>query len=342
MKTYFYPVDSISDTSYAYPVARLRTLEARALGPEQYERMIGASDEADIMRILEISGYENTRRDPDEEYGQFIHRNLVHAIDAAQGYLSRRDRWFADYFRADIDAINLKEKAKAYMAGQEEGAYIEGGVMPPELLKQTAPDKCSDEFPEPYGSMWKDFLSIYSSEEAGGYRTVSVFFDNRKMKYLRHLAERTGSGFIKEFTSVRADCLNIEIFFRIKGMNEEEQAAGFFADSGQVPADRLKNAVRVSHIPSEIWAPSPYLAYVLRIESEIKEGRESRMQIVETETARIISDYLSNAKYIVFGPEVICSYYFRIRRELMNVKTILLGRSNAIDSETVQKRLVLV
>jgi len=335
MKTYFYPVECISDTAYSYAVARLRTLEARSLMPEDYDRMLQCADEADVLRILDVHGYEKTRRSADESYDQLIHSNLVHALVFIEGLLPEKHRWFSEYFRADIDAINLKRKAKAVIAGQDENPeYIDGGTADTALLAELSPEECGEKLPVPWRAVWNRFYALYSAGELTDYRETSVLFDSGKMGRLKQLAERMGSGFIREFTGVRIDCLNIGIFFRTRG--DEDAGCRYFAGGGNITPEELEYSMQSSGPGLEIWASTPYLPYIRRIEEE---GRKT--QAIERETTRIMSDYLSNAKYVTFGPEVICTYYFRVRRELMNIKTVLMGRGSAVDGETVRKRLVV-
>ena len=336
MKAYFYPVNVISDTAYSYPVARLRVLEAKSISPDDYDRMLLGEDEADMLRVLEKAGYEKTQREKNESYGEFIHSSIINILNFIEELLPRKDKWFAQYFRTDIDSINLKAKAKALIAGQEEVACLEGGVMNAVVLQQMPSEDCAEKLPEPYNKMWNDFYSLFVSSELTDYRETSILFDNRKINRLQNLAKRMGSEFIKGFTGIRADCLNIEVFFRMRG---REDAVDYFTEGGFVPSDRLKHAVRSSINASEVWAPTPYLPYIRRIEEDIKD--QQKRQILDRETARIKSDYLSNAKYVVFGPEVLCAYYFRVKKELMNIKTILLGRNNSIERETIKQRLVL-
>ncbi|MFC1479213.1 V-type ATPase subunit [Planctomycetota bacterium] len=336
MRTYFYPVNFISDTAYSYPVARLRALEARSISSEDYERMLHGEDEADMLRVLEKAGYENTQREKNESYGEFIHRSTAGILDFIEELLPEKHKWFAEYFRTDIDSINLKAKAKALIAGQEEIAYIEGGVMDSGMLREISPEECAEKLPKPYNTIWNEFYSLYSSGELKDYREASVLFDNRKTKHLQNLAKRMGSEFIEGFTCVRTDCLNIEVFFRMRG---HEEAARYFAEGGLVPLDRLENTIGSSANALDVYAPTPYLPYIRRIEEDFKDPL--KMQVLDRETARIKYDYLSSAKYVVFGPEVICAYYFRIKNELMNMKTIFLGRNNNIDREIIKEGLII-
>jgi len=337
VKTHFYPVAFISDTAYAYAVARLRVLESRRLRLRDYERLLAAEDEADVRRILENAGYTYV---PGEGADAFSERNNAALLEETTALLPAKHRWFAQYFRADADTINCKEKAKAAAAGrgEEEASFTAGGSIDPAMLAALSPEECAERLPSPYAEAWRRLLLLLEEERAPGARRTAILFDNAKLSHLLLLARRIGSRFLVNFTRLRIDCLNIETCYRMRESPPDTRPASPFCAGGFLDRDTLR-ALEAGEAPAEgILASSAYLPYVRRIEES--RGSPEFFLAVEREIGRIRLDFLRNALYIPFGAEVLCAHYFRVKNELRNIKTIIAGRAAGMETGLIRERIL--
>ncbi|MFH1707577.1 MAG: V-type ATPase subunit [Planctomycetota bacterium] len=332
------PIDFTGQVDYAAAAGRIAALETRFLATADLERLLAAPDEADMYRILELAGY----RVPADISGGFeavVQAFGTDLLALAESLFPDRDRWIAAYFRADVDFLNLKEKAKHERAATAAAPGFEpGGTFDPRLLAAGTLAEVLVDLPADCRRACEDYLAVRATGLLDHYRLIDAFFDGRKAGLLLRLAERTGSATFMEYTRARIDAVNIATVFRMSRRKEAEPGA-FLLDGGFVEAGRLAAAPAGGETDgAAVFAGTPYAAVAARIGEALRAG--AGLQVVERETAAIAARALDRVWYSPHGPAVVLAHFVKRTAELFNIKRVLFARRRGLDFNAVREHLI--
>lgn len=327
----------MDDGRYTYAVARIRALETKLFDRPQIERLL-AEDSQGMLRLLKESDYAESFSEVGDPHD--FEPALTRELDKVLSLLTKLspDRELIDLFRLRYDYHNLKILLKAkYLDESGDGALMDLGMSGLASLKSMVQEGKYLGLIEPLKECFPGAVAAYERESDP--REINLAVDRAMWEHFLRIADKYHCAFLKGLFQCTIDLINIKILLRIKGFESEKKVLernlipggilekGFFLQSYDEPWDAFLTQMAVT----------PY-EYILT--EGLKSWPEDK-SFTQFEIAcdRYIFRYLEKAKYVVFGIEPLIAYLVYKENEIKLIRTMMVGKLNGIDRETLEARL---
>lgn len=325
----------MSQTSYAYAVARIRALENRLLSRDKIERMVDAPAAADVLKMLSEQefGAEVDLADP-RDYERMLHKELALAYQIIRSITP--DQEATDLFLLKYDIHNLKVLLKARYLEEDPSLLLsDNGTIPVDTLKNAASSKDYRWLP----SFMKEALD--GLENALSLKVdpqkIDTALDNAYYDFIASVKMR--APFLTKFFTMQVDLINLRSLLRVKMMGESFD----FLHSRLLPGGALESsffARAVEESYEQLIDRTAYGAYAKAttegIEALIKTGR---LTVFERLMDNMLLAYARSSKSNPFGIEAIVGYLLAKEYEIKLVRLILVAKINQLTAERIRERL---
>ena len=165
---------------------------------------------------------------------------------------------------------------------------------------------------------------------------IDFIMDKTYFRSLKELARQLDVTGITEFVTEKIDLFNISVFFQSRAAGSPDgYFAKAFSDQGSYPLNVWQ--MYIGGGPGEAEKFPLWRSY-----QPMWEASESRQQLFE-ELDVLIDNYLIEktkaCKFISFGIEPICAYFFNKFMEIKNVRILLTGKKNNYSSYEIRRRM---
>jgi len=165
---------------------------------------------------------------------------------------------------------------------------------------------------------------------------IDFIMDKTYFRSLKKLARQLDVTGITEFVTEKIDLFNISVFFQSRAAGSPDgYFAKAFSDQGSYPLNVWQ--MYIGGGPGEAEKFPLWRSY-----QPMWEASESRQQLFE-ELDVLIDNYLIEktkaCKFLSFGIEPICAYFFNKFMEIKNVRILLTGKKNSYSSYEIRRRM---
>jgi V/A-type H+-transporting ATPase subunit C len=316
------------DPRYAFAIGRVRSREARMLNRQQFDRLLEARNESQMLSNLADTVYSETRAED-------IDAMLARAAAEEEAFFYRylEDETILDFFKASDQASNLKfSLRRKYGADVEDSLFISDAspsmnALAAYLEGEAAiiPDWMRD-------SLGK---AVAANIENLDPSSIDLIVDAALIEH-QH-AVSGGYSFLEKLLSLRVDFTNLLTFLRIKVAGEEgDEFSRYFLPYGSVPILRFKAWTDPGwdSLPREIKK----IEIFKKFEDGIKELPDSFL-LLERETKEEELSYFLSARRLVFGYEPLVGYSLLKREERRNIQKVAAGIRYGLEKETIRKSI---
>ena len=239
-----------------------------------------------------------------EDFFSFLGNELKTTYDLIEKLLKNSS--LSIILRLKYETYNLKLLLKKEIDSSVSTAFSDLGAIPPSLLKDAIQNKAFLQIPFYFRETVKKGLALFQANRAGD---VEQFLEKETWEIILKTAQETKNLFLEDFLKMQIDFLNIKNFPDIF-----------------IPGGRLKKEIfkqDITNIEKRVVFFYPKFDFA---------NPEKSMD-------NLLTNYLKKAKTYSFGVEPLIAYLFAKEEELKNIKLILLGKLNNIDSSILKENL---
>lgn len=328
--------NQIRDVDYLAISARIRAMETRLLTDERLEKILASNSKDERDKILAECGYPPLDpAHPDEMDAALAAERAATLEDIFQGAPDSR---YVDIFTLKYDYHNVKAILKAAEKGiSPEPFFLRGGRFTPEELKE-AIDK------DDYSSLTHTIAqAIPETREVLQITRDPMLADTVLDRYtfmdMLDEAQSVGSSFLEGYVRLQMDAYNLRSVVRTLRMGKPpEFLQTVLVEGGMVGPDELfAVASNKGSGLAEIYHPT--LLAVAAGEGAAVIDNNGAL----TDFERLVDDgvmsYLSAARLVPFGEEVLIAYLSARETEYQNLRIVLLGKAAGLSPETIKSRI---
>ena len=152
-------------------------------------------------------------------------------------------------------------------------------------------------------------------------------------------SKNISSDFLTKYIQILIDVFNVKTLFRIKNLNLNRALFDDVIVSGGNIA--LSNLKMIFSEPKENILNRFSMTNMYKY---VKEGLENYvnnddLNILDKELDDYLMEYLKNAKIITTGLAPIIGYINAKENEIKNIRIVLVGKINNVDSDSIKRRL---
>jgi V/A-type H+-transporting ATPase subunit C len=333
---YITPGSFKQDVRFACAVGMVRVLETTLLSKSILARLLDASDEEELFKILSDTDYEQHVTGPEDihEFEDFLAKELVRVLGVLR-WMSP-DSWWIDLFCRRYDFHNLKIIFKARQLEEDPAsALIPTGLVDLNMLQEAVKEKEYDKLPI---ELKNAALRIESHLEKGAnIQAVDIMADHALYAYLYQETKR--DIFLGGLIRIYCDLINIKTFLRIRNIGG---SLALLRESllpvGELDEKRFIGAFDLNLEEfSLLLSSTSYAEVVTRAVGDFI--KEKTFSTLEKLSDNFVLEYLSQSRAVVFGKEPLVSYLLLKENEIKILRILLVGKLNHLPAVVIKERL---
>ena len=239
-----------------------------------------------------------------EDFFSFLGNELKTTYDLIEKLLKNSS--LSIILRLKYETYNLKLLLKKEIDSSISTAFSDLGAIPPSLLKDAIQNKAFLQIPSYFREIARKSFALFQANRVGD---VEQFLEKETWEIILKTAQETKNLFLEDFLKMQIDFLNIKNFPDI------------FIPGGRIKKEIFKQDI--TNIEKKVVFFYPKFDFA---------NPEKSMD-------NLLTNYLKKAKTYSFGVEPLIAYLFAKEEELKNIKLILLGKLNNIDSSILKENL---
>jgi V/A-type H+/Na+-transporting ATPase subunit C len=326
------------DTQYAYAVARIRSVERHLLDKGKLERMLEAKSAEEAVKVLVEANYGTSAAELSNplDYERLLkeeHRKVFRLLKE----ISPKPELF-DIFLLRNDYHNGKVLLKAeFMGNEQDDLLIESGSIAPLKMKGILRDRKLSELPPIMRKAVEECIDLYN--RTGDPQWIDTVLDRACYQQMNEMAQVSDSSFLSDLTDVMADLANIQLFLRVGKMKKSWD----YLQRILLPGGKVRSKVFVEHLgqpTDQIVEALKYTPYAAIVEQGVEAfAGTGSLTTFEKLADNYITTTVRKSKYISFGMEPLIGYLVAKENEIKNVRIIMVGKINKINTDRIRERL---
>lgn len=320
------------DTQYASANTLIRIKEREFLTREQLEQLLRANNLSQALSQLKNTVYTNLSENFDSEllhYQIDSYKELSEMID---------DVNVKNVFTLIYVYHNLKVLVKQQLTGlQLEHLLIPIGEYSIEELKQLVQTLESDTLPLNIVECVRYVVENYQNYE--NVQSIDLLLDEGYFNHLLACVSRLNDDKLLDIVKFWIDIFNVTTILRLsKGKLSRSQLKLFLVNGGHLPVSELINLAMANQF-TEVVALLSTTPFNFAMKS-LDVSTESHVGDIERLKDKVTHYYLQDAKFEAFGYLPLLSFVFYKEMEIKNLRLILTGKDNQMDSKLLKERMM--
>ncbi len=311
------------ETEYAYAVARIRANEVSLLTDSDMNQLISAEDYGSALRMLTGKGWAEPAG------GDICEAEMNRAWELIKESVPKAE--LLEALVIGNDFVNLKAAIKTVFSGIETGDYfVYPSVCPPEKIGKAVRENDFSDLP-PYlaETAYEAYHAVSGSQDG---QSAEMIIDKAALETALKSAEKAESELLVKIASLACVTANIKIARRSAKTGKSEQfALDSMCDCGITDNEKLVAAAfagkEIGPLISDAGFP------------EISEEADGDFSALEMKCDNLITRWIQDARYLVFGPDPVIAYYYAKTAETKNVRIILSAKSAGVPTEIIKQRV---
>lgn len=319
------------DTQYASANTLIRIKEKKFLTREQLEQLLRTDNLSQALSQLKNTVYSNLSDDFDYDLLQHqiaIYNELSELID---------DVNVKNVFTLIYVYHNLKVLIKQRLTNLElEHLLIPIGEYSIDALKQLVQTLESDTLPLTIVECVRYVIENYQHYE--NVQSIDLLLDEGYFKHVLVCVNQLNDDKLLDIVKFWVDIFNVTTVLRLsKGKLSRSQLKLFLVDGGHLQVSEVIDLAMANNF-KEVVALLNTTPFNFVIKS-LGVTNESRVGDIERLKDNVTHYYLQDAKYEAFGYLPLLSFVFYKEMEIKNLRLILTGKDNQMDSALLKERM---
>ncbi len=325
-------------TDYTFSSVYVRTIEKWLLDETDIQRMVGAKDAKEALRVLEDTNYAKEFKglilkiDP-KDYRKILKEDLRVAKKLLYCLVDDKNLIKLCLLSFDFHNLKLFFKEKLFGISLSEFVSSHGSQDPKELKKEVF---------EKRGKIDEEFKkAIKRANEAFEKKKepffIDTFLDKEKFKISLILAKKLKSDWIIDFFKRKIDLLNLANIIRLYHLKKIEKIKDVLIEGGKINWD-LKVLAKCGDIKDVIFSFKK--EFDLKVQKILNNFLEDKnLWKLMKKLKDLQTEYLKTSKFIISGPEVILAYFLGRETANRNVRIIMEGKLYGLAPKEIQERV---
>lgn len=319
------------DTDYLSISARIRGMENRLLTRERMDRIIDARDDAEARKVLAECGYPVQSGVSLEQALTAVREQTMKELSAAVP-----DVRILEIFALKYDYHNAKTLVKAgAVKADPSRLLLGGGRYAPELLlegwKREDLPRCSENYRKAVSQAQALLADTRDPQQA------DLLLDKACYAEMGQLARELGSAYLEGYVRLLVDAANLRTYVRVQRMGREAEFLRRCLMPGGNVSEQTIAAARPEALPEVFSAGS--LAEAAQLGAGLTKPGSGALTAFEKACDDAVTAYVSIARRVPFGEQVVIGYLYAKEAELTAVRTMFAGRAAGLDGDTIRRRL---
>ena len=318
----------MSDTDYAYAVARIRSKELTLLNAQIVEQLLAAKNSEECIRILEEKGWGGGETSPSAQSLLIQEREKTWSLIAELV----EDMSVFDVFLYANDYHNLKAAIKlVYTDTELSGVFLSHGTIDPAVILETVKDRSYTALPEHMRSTAEEaFLAL---SHTGDGQLCDMIIDKAALDAIYAAGKASSYQLIKDYAELTVAATDIKVAVRCQKTGKSLD----FIQKALAPCDSVDLDSLARAAAASIEAVLEYLSGTAYAEAA-QALRVSASQF-ERWCDNVIIKKIQPQKYHSFTIEPLAAYLLARENEIKTVRMILSGKLNKLSDDSVRERL---
>lgn len=319
-------------TDYVYAVSRIRAVERSLLDINKLLQIADAKSADEAFRMVLDAGYPAA-----ETYEQSFALALDEVYALLRKISPRSD--FLDVFLIENDYYNLKVLLRAEFLGKNLDHLLNPRCLSGlDAIKAAVIERRGADISLEFDMAMREAIDCFSQSK--NVQLADIAIDRWAFLSMKNRALQFENKFLTGLIELKVDLINIKTMFRLRKMGKDVS----FAKKAMLPGGSLDIEMLASCVEdtregvAARFSPSRYASL---IEEHIDglDGDTAAIIRLEIRCAEMLSRYIRTAKYVHFGPEPLVAYIFAKENEVKQLRIIMVGKTNRLDSEAIKERL---
>lgn len=324
---------------YVFASSRVRGAERNLLTREKAEKMIDSKTTQDALKILLDLDYGSADSKDGVDVSQvdeLLSQELCKTYQFIMGIAPDKEDFYA--FLYPYDYHNLKVLLKAEFAETEAEPFlirigsIDSGALTVMLRE-------------------RNFISMSAIMRTAVLEAIDVFSRTKDPQMIDFIldkacyaemslaAEKTGSGFVREYVELLIDTINLKTFARLREMKRSwDFFSRVFLEGGRVPEKLFVAAFDESYEQAaERMLPYGLVEVTALGGAGIRES--GRFTTLEKLCDDKLVEFAEKAKFVSFGIEPLAAYLIAKEGEIRLARIVLAALAQGLDRDQIEERM---
>lgn len=322
---------------YLFACARVSALENALIGREKLERLMAAPDLTRCVELLAEFGVE-IKRNP--ETGAFLREEtLLSRLQNAYAEVQEGtdEAPFTRIFRWQYDCNNIKAAIKCVKRGVDPaGMFFDFGNIKAQTVLDCAEKNEFENLEEPFATAAREASDAFS--KTGNPQWVDLILD--RACYAAMLTDAGKNAFARQIVKQKIDLTNLLTCLRLLRMKSEEAGRLMLNDSFIEGGDVEKETLAAAYGDGE----GTFWELVSRTDCSqfgVGIGPSSNLTQIERAADNFWISSVRQAKWLVFGEEVLFAYLASVEYEVRNLRIVLAGVEAGLSPKIIGERIRL-
>ncbi len=324
-------MSKVKSTEYLFLSTYIRARENALLGEKRLEQMVEAADFDEAARVLVECGFPDLAGAADAQVEEAFTKRR-------EGYLTELDNLCPE--KQIITAVRLKydyHNAKVLVKGEADGdsqrLLSPCGRVRPDLFWEAYRQDAWQDVPEDLSDAVQEARSTLA--RTANPQLADMGLDRAYFAQMLALAGSLSTTFYTGYVRLQIDVANLRSAVRcLRGHMDEGILRSAVIEGGNVSTEAVLRAY--SDSIGEIFHDR-VLSRCAELGQQSVDG--APLAGFERECDNVLTDYLTGAKRVSFGPEVVIAYLLSLESEITAARMLLLGKRGGVPAETLRERL---
>ena len=319
-------------------IPKIRVYEKRLIDNVKFNRMLDLENIDEVLKFLSETVYgENISDDINiYNYEQVLSLEFGRLFKSLKDIFDNKE--LINIFLKKYKYNNIKLMLKAKLLNVDLGDILFNiEDFDNEFIYTAIKTENYSSLPDEIGDLVKKTLKDF--EENKDPQRIDILIDKIMFGELLKESKNINSDFLTKYIQILIDVFNVKTLFRIKKLNLNRALFDDVIVAGGNIA--LSNLKMIFSEPKENILNRFSMTNMYKY---IKEGLENYvnsddLNILDKELDDYLMEYLKNAKIITTGLAPIIGYINAKENEIKNIRIVLVGKINNVDSDSIKRRL---
>lgn len=319
-------------------IPKIRVYEKRLIDNVKFNRMLDLENIDEVFKFLSETVYgENISDDINiYNYEQVLSLEFGRLFKSLKDIFDNKE--LINIFLKKYKYNNIKLMLKAKLLNVDLGDILFNiEDFDNEFIYTAIKTENYSSLPDEIGDLVKKVLKDF--EENKDPQRIDILIDKIMFGELLKESKNINSDFLTKYIQILIDVFNVKTLFRIKKLNLNRALFDDVIVAGGNIA--LSNLKMIFSEPKENILNRFSMTNMYKY---IKEGLENYvnsddLNVLDKELDDYLMEYLKNAKIITTGLAPIIGYINAKENEIKNIRIVLVGKINNVDSDSIKRRL---
>lgn len=315
-------------TEFASVVPKVKVWESKLLSKSFYEKLIDTNSLEESLKILQETPYGVyvANEDIENSLKEAFLKECVELRNMSQC------KDIMNFISIRYDYHNIKTLIKSQILNKDFSYILSPfGSIDKEILSEKINNNDLKELDQNFRTSIEEGIALY--EVLKDFQEVDIYLDKKMFEHMNVFVNNMDTPFVTDYFESLIDLTNIKTVLRLVKMNKEKS----YLSKVLIKNGSIEDSVYESILVDGVESASTRLAHT-------KYGDLMKEKVTSLgEFEKLVDDYITknmkSAKLIGLGVEPVFAYLYAKDIELKNLRIILAGKLNNVDSDIIKERL---